>query len=131
MHTILNPDGWAAPRGYSHGISAHGRQVYVSGQIGWNSSAQFVTDDFVQQTRQALENVVAVLRAGGAGPEHLVSMTWFCVDRDAYCANLGPIGQAYRDVIGRHYPTMAVVIVAGLVEPRALVEIQAIAVIPD
>jgi enamine deaminase RidA (YjgF/YER057c/UK114 family) len=130
MHTILQPQGWPKPRGYANGIAASGRLIFVAGQIGWNAKGEFESDDLVGQFRQALENVVAVLREAGAGPEHLVSMTWYLLDREEYLANLGPIGEVWRAAIGRHYPAMAVVEISGLVESRARIEIQAMAVLP-
>ena len=131
MHTTLQPDGWVRPQGYANGVAARGRQIFVGGQIGWNAACVFETDDLVEQVRQTLENVVAVLRAGGAGPEHITTMTWYLTDKRDYLANRKGIGQAWRDVIGRHFPAMAVVEVAGLVEDRARIEIQATAVVPD
>lgn len=131
MHKVLQPDGWAKPIGYANGVEARGRTVFVGGQIGWNAEQRFETDDFVAQVRQTLANVVAVLAAAGAGPEHLTSLTWYFTDRAEYNDNLKGIGQAYRDIIGKHFPAMAAVQVAGLVEERAKIEIQAIAVIPD
>ncbi len=126
---ILQPPGWARPRGYANGIAAEGRQVYVSGQIGWDAEQCFVSDDFAAQVRQALANVVAVLACAGARPEHLVRMTWYVTSRDEYNAALAEIGAAYRELIGRNYPAMSVVVVAGLLEPRAKVEIEATAVV--
>jgi len=130
MHEILQPKGWAPPIGYSNGVIATGRQIYVGGQIGWNAECRFETDDLVDQIRQALANMVAVLAAGGAGPEHVATMTWYLTDKADYLANLKRIGQVYRTVIGKHYPAMAVVQVVALIEDRAKVEIQAIAVLP-
>jgi enamine deaminase RidA (YjgF/YER057c/UK114 family) len=126
---VLQPPGWARPRGYANGIAAEGRQVYVSGQIGWDAEQRFVSDDFAAQVRQALANVVAVLACAGARPEHLVRMTWYVTSRDEYNAALAEIGAAYRELIGRNYPAMSVVVVAGLLEPRAKVEIEATAVV--
>jgi enamine deaminase RidA (YjgF/YER057c/UK114 family) len=126
---ILQPPGWARPRGYSNGVAATGRQVFVAGQIGWDANQRFVSDDFAAQVRQALANVVAVLACAGARPEHLVRMTWYVTSRDEYNAALAGIGSAYRELIGRHYPAMSVVVVAGLLEPRAKVEIEATAVV--
>jgi enamine deaminase RidA (YjgF/YER057c/UK114 family) len=126
---VLQPPGWARPRGYANGVAAEGRQVYVSGQIGWDAEQRFVGDDFTAQVRQALANVVAVLACAGARPEHLVRMTWYVTSRDEYNAALGPIGAAYRELIGQNYPAMSVVVVAGLLEPRAKVEIEATAVV--
>lgn len=131
MHTILQPEGWAKPIGYANGIAASGRQVYVGGQIGWNGQCQFESDDLVEQTRQTLQNIVAVLAEAGAGPEHVTTMTWYFTDKAEYLANLKGIGQAYREVMGRHYPAMAAVQVVALMEDRAKIEIQAIAVIPE
>jgi enamine deaminase RidA (YjgF/YER057c/UK114 family) len=131
MHTILQPEGWVQPKGYSNGMAATGRQVYVGGQIGWNGQCEFETDDFVGQVRQTLENVVAVVRAAGGEPHHITTMTWYFTDKREYLGNLKGLGQAYREVIGRHFPAMAAVQVVALVEDRAKIEIQAIAVIPE
>jgi enamine deaminase RidA (YjgF/YER057c/UK114 family) len=125
---ILQPAGWARPRGYANGIATEGRQVFVAGQIGWDAEQRFVSDDFAAQVRQALANVVAVLACAGARPEHLVRMTWYVTSRDEYNASLAEIGAAWRELIGRNYPAMSVVVVAGLLEPRARVEIEATAV---
>ncbi len=127
---ILQPDGWAKPRGYANGVAAEGRTIFVAGQIGWNAQQHFETDDLAGQVAQALENVVTVLRAGGAAPEHLVRLTWYVTDRAAYVSRQAEIGEVYRRIIGRHYPAMTLVVVAGLLEPRALVEIEATAVVP-
>jgi enamine deaminase RidA (YjgF/YER057c/UK114 family) len=127
----LAPRGWAAPRGYANGIVASGRVVALAGQIGWNpASATFETDDFVAQTRQALENVAILLNEAGAEPRHLVRLTWFITDRSAYLAAQREIGQVYRELMGKHYPPMSVIVVAGLIEERARVEIEATAVLP-
>jgi enamine deaminase RidA (YjgF/YER057c/UK114 family) len=126
---ILQPPGWARPRGYANGVAADGRQVYVAGQIGWDADQRFVSDDFAAQARQALANVVAVLACAGATPAHIVRMTWYVTSRDEYNAALAEIGAAYRELIGRNYPAMSVVVVAGLLEPRAKVEIEATAVV--
>ena len=128
---FLQPDGWAKPRGYANGIAASGRMVFVSGMIGWDADGVFHTDDFAGQVRQALANVVAVLAAGGARPEHIVRMTWYVLDKKEYVAAYPEIGVAYRELIGRHFPTMTAVQVAGLVEDRARVEIEVTAVVPD
>jgi enamine deaminase RidA (YjgF/YER057c/UK114 family) len=130
MHTILQPAGWAQPKGYANGVAAQGRLVFVGGQIGWNRQSRFETDDLTGQVRQALQNVVDVLAEAGAAPQHIVSMTWYLTDKKEYVGNLKSIGQAYREVMGRHFPAMAVVQVLALVEDRAKVEIQAIAVVP-
>ena len=129
-HTILQPSAWARPKGYANGVAAEGKMVFVGGQIGWNGQNQFEHHDLVGQVRQTLQNVVEVLAEAGAKPEHIVSMTWYLTDKKAYLANLESIGKAYRDVIGRHFPTMAVVEVTALIEDEAKVEIQATAVVP-
>ncbi|MEP6701980.1 MAG: RidA family protein [Betaproteobacteria bacterium] len=127
---VLEPPGWAAPRGYANGVSATGRMVFVSGQIGWNAQAQFESDDFVAQTAQALRNIVAVLAAGDATPTHIVRMTWYVTDRAEYLRRAKEIGAVYREVIGRHYPAMTAVEVSALIEERAKVEIEVTAVVP-
>lgn len=132
MKQVLQPEGWAAPRGYANGVAARGTQVYVAGQIGWNAQAQFESDDLVDQVRLALANVRTVLETAGARPEHLVRMTWYVLDRAEYIARAREVGAAYREVLGRHYDiAMTAVQVAGLIEPRAQVEIEATAVVPD
>jgi enamine deaminase RidA (YjgF/YER057c/UK114 family) len=131
MQTILQPEGWAKPIGYANGVSATGRQIFVGGQIGWNAQCQFETDDFVGQVKQTLENIVAVLAAGGAKPEHITTMTWYFTDKAEYLGNLKGIGQAYREVIGKHIPAMAAMQVVALIEDRAKIEIQATAVVPE
>jgi enamine deaminase RidA (YjgF/YER057c/UK114 family) len=131
MHEILQPEGWVKPVGYSNGIAARGRLVFIGGQIGWNAAGVFETDDLVGQIRQCLLNVVAVLRSAGGGPEHLTSMTWYFIDKSEYLAQRRAIGAVYREVIGRSFPAMAAVEVTALVEDRAKVEIQAMAVLPD
>lgn len=129
---LLQPEGWAAPVGYSNGVAVQGRQVWVAGQVGWNPvTCQFETDDLVSQVKQALENIVAVLKEAGAEPGHLVRLTWYILDKAAYVAARREIGRAYKEVIGRHYPPMSLVVVAALLEDRALVEIEATAVLPD
>ena len=127
----LQPAGWAAPRGYANGVAARGMQIFVGGQIGWNAQQQFESDDFIAQTAQSLRNVLAVLQEAGAGPEHMVRMTWYVVDRVEYNARLKELGQAYREVMGRNFPAMSCVQVAGLMEMRAKVEIEVTAVLPD
>ena len=126
----LQPPGWPEPRGYANGIAAEGRLVFVAGQIGWGASGAFPAADLAGQVRQTLANVVAVVAEAGGGPEHVARMTWYLVDRADYLANLRPIGAAYREVMGRHFPAMAVVEVAGLLERDAKVEIEAMAVVP-
>jgi len=127
---LLQPDGWAAPRGYANGVVATGRQLYVAGQIGWDAQQRLVPGGLVPQVRQALENIVTVLATGGARPEHLVRLTWYLTDRAAYLAAAKEIGAVYREVIGRHYPAMTAVEVSALMEAEAVVEIEATAVIP-
>ena len=127
----LQPPGWAPARGYANGVAACGTQVFVGGQIGWNAQQQFESDDFIAQTAQALRNIAAVLQAAGAGPEHMVRMTWYILDRVEYNARLKELGQAYRAVMGRNFPAMTCVQVAGLVESQAKVEIEVTAVLPD
>lgn len=129
---IVSPPGWKAPSGYSHGISAVGRIVVTAGQIGWDpATARFASDDFVDQAAQALRNVVAVLAAAGAEPGHLVRLTWFVTDREKYLRATRELGGRYREIMGRTYPAMSVVVVSGLVEARALVEIEGTAVVPQ
>jgi enamine deaminase RidA (YjgF/YER057c/UK114 family) len=128
--TTLLPPGWPRPKGYSAGVAARGTLVFVSGQIGWDERGRIVSDDLAEQVRQTLRNVVAVLAEAGAGPEHIARLTWYVTDRADYLAQQAAIGAAYRDVIGRHYPAMAVVEVSALVEGAAKVEIEATAVIP-
>ena len=130
-HTFLQPPGWAPAKGYANGVAARGTLVFVGGQIGWNAQQQFDTDDFIAQTRQTLQNVVAVLKEAGAGPEHMVRMTWYVIDRVEYNARLKELGAAYREVIGKHFPAMTCVEVAALMEARAKVEIEVTAVLPD
>lgn len=127
---VLQPPGWAAPRGYANGVAARGVQVYVAGQIGWNAQQVFVSDDLVAQVRQALANVRAVMAQAGAEPQHLVRMTWYLTDKREYLARAREIGAAYRDVIGHYAVAMSAVQVVALVEDRAKVEIEATAVIP-
>jgi enamine deaminase RidA (YjgF/YER057c/UK114 family) len=128
---ILQPPGWARPRGYANGIAASGRMVFVSGMIGWDAQGAFHTDDFAGQVRQALQNVVAVLAQADARPEHIVRMTWYVVDKKEYLAAYREIGAAYREIIGAHYPAMTAVQVSALIEDRARVEIEVTAVVPE
>ena len=130
-HTFLQPPGWAPAKGYANGVAARGTLVFVGGQIGWNAQQQFETDDFIEQTRQTLHNVVAVLKEAGAGPEHMVRMTWYVLDKREYLGAGAALGAVYREVIGRHYPAMSAVQVAALMEDRARVEIEVTAVVPD
>ena len=129
---ILQPQGWAPPRGYANGVEARGRMVFVGGQIGWDpATGEFASDEFTEQAAQAFRNIAAVLAEAGAAPEHLVRLTWYVTDRAAYLAAGRELGAAYRAVFGRHFPAMAVVVVSALVEERAKVEIEATAVVPD
>ena len=128
---VLQPPGWAAAKGYANGIAARGRMVFVAGQVGWNAEQRFETDEFVGQAAQALKNVANVLSEAGAAPAHLVRLTWYVTDKREYLAGLPALGQAYREIIGRHYPAMTVVEVRALMEERARVEIEATAVVPD
>lgn len=127
---ILQPPGWTPPKGYANGIAVRGTLVFVGGQIGWNGQQQFETDDFVGQVRQTLLNIVAVLAEAGARPEHVVRLTWYVKDKREYLARGKEVGEAYRAVMGRAFPTMTLVQVADLLEDRAKVEIEATAVVP-
>jgi enamine deaminase RidA (YjgF/YER057c/UK114 family) len=129
IEKILAPPGWAPAKGYANGILAHGHQVFVAGQIGWNAQQQFESDDFIVQTEQALRNIVAVLAEAGAAPENVVRMTWYVVDKQEYLARPRDLGAAYRRVFGRHFPAMTAVQVTALMEDRARVEIEATAVL--
>lgn len=128
---VLQPPGWPRPKGYSNGVLASGRTVFLAGMVGWNADERFETDDFVGQARQALANAVAVLAEAEAKPQHIVRMTWFIADAREYDARRTDLGIAYREVIGPHYPAMSVVAVSGFVEHGAKVEIEVTAVIPD
>jgi enamine deaminase RidA (YjgF/YER057c/UK114 family) len=130
MMQMLNPAGWKRPKGYSNAISASGRMVFVAGQVGWDSNEVFQTDDLVGQVRQSLTNIVAILAEAGARPEHIVRMNWYLEDKEEYNARLGEIGEAYRDLIGRHFPAMTALQVAGFVEVGAKVEIEVTAMLP-
>ena len=131
LHQILQPEGWAKPRGYANGVAARGKQIFVAGQIGWDGECRFAEGGFAAQVRQALQNIVAILAEAGAGPEHLVRLTWYVTDRNEYLNELPAVGAAYREVIGRNYPAMAVMAVTALMEAQAKVEIEATAVLPD
>ena len=129
MHKTLLPEGWKRPKGYANGVIAGaGSMIFCGGQIGWNQDEIFEHQDFLGQFRQALENVVAVLRSADAGPEHVTRMTWYVTDRQQYLADLGAVGRTYREVMGKHFPAMSVVEVSALIEDEALVEIEATAV---
>jgi enamine deaminase RidA (YjgF/YER057c/UK114 family) len=129
-HEFLNPAGWKPARGYANGIVASGRMLFLGGTIGWNGQQEFESDDFIDQVAQALRNIVEVLAEGDARPEHLVRLTWYVTSRDEYVARLGELGAVYREIIGKHFPAMALVQVGALVEERAKVEIEATAVVP-
>jgi enamine deaminase RidA (YjgF/YER057c/UK114 family) len=131
IHHVLQPAGWARPKGYSNGVMARGRQIYIAGQIGWDGDCRFVAGGFSAQVRQALANIVAILAEAGAAPEHLVRLTWYVTSRAEYLNEIAAVGQAYRETIGKHFPAMAVVEVTALMEAEAKVEIEATAVIPD
>ena len=128
---FLQPEGWPAPTGYANGVLASGSILVTGGIVGWNPAGEFESDDFVAQTRQALANIVTVLESGGARPEHLVRLTWYITDRKAYLEKLKEVGRAYRETIGRHFPAMAMVEVSALMNDRAKVEIEAMAVVPE
>ncbi len=128
---ILLPEGWPRPKGYSNGITAAGRMIFTSGQVGWNENEEFETRDLAGQVRKTLLNTLAVLKEGGAGPEHIVRMTWYITDKQEYIENLNDVGAAYREVIGRHYPAMALLEVKSLLEEGAKVEIETTAVVED
>jgi enamine deaminase RidA (YjgF/YER057c/UK114 family) len=128
---ILQPPGWARAKGFSNGIAAKGTLVFIAGQIGWTGEGEWEARDFAGQFRQALQNILAVLKEADGKPEHLVRLTWYVIDKDEYLRALPQVGAAYRELMGRHYPTMAVVQVGGLVEGEARLEIEATAVIPE
>lgn len=128
---VLTPAGWARPKGYSHGMAARGLQIYISGQIGWDVEGRFHSTRLADQVRQALTNIAAILADAGAGPAHVVRLTWYVVSRDEYHEQLADIGAAYRAVMGKHFPPMSVVQVTALMEKEARVEIEATAVLPD
>ena len=127
----LQPPGWVRPKGYSNGISARGEVIVVAGQVGWDENEVFRADAFTGQGEQALRNIVSVLAEAGAGPEHLVRLTWFIADKDEYLASLPSLGEAYRAVIGKHFPAMSVIVVRGFIEDGARLGIEATAVVPD
>jgi enamine deaminase RidA (YjgF/YER057c/UK114 family) len=128
---ILQPPGWAQPKGYANGIAARGRLVFIGGQVGWNAEQRFEALDFAAQARQALRNIVAVLAEAGGRPEDIVRMTWYVVDKREYVGSYRALGAIYREVVGRHFPAMTAVEVKALIEDAARVEIEATAVIPD
>jgi enamine deaminase RidA (YjgF/YER057c/UK114 family) len=127
---VLQPPGWARAKGFSNGIAASGRLVFIAGQIGWTGEGKWVARDFAGQFRQTLQNILDVLKEAQGRPEHIVRLTWYVLDKQEYLAALKDVGAAYRELMGRHFPTMAVVQVSGLIEPEARLEIEATAVIP-
>ncbi len=127
---FLNPSAWQPAKGYANGVLTSGQLIFVGGQIGWDGQQVFRTDDLIAQTKQVLQNIVTVLAEAGAGPEHIVRLTWYVVDKQEYLARQTELGQAYREVIGRHFPAMTLVQVADLLEDRAQIEIEATAVLP-
>lgn len=130
MKTMLSPEGWPRPKGYANGIiTSASSTIYIGGQIGWNAQLEFESTDFVAQTAQALLNVKAILKEAGAGPEHMVRMTWYITDRSAYLENQAEIGKVYREIMGKNYPTMSVLEVVALMEEQASVEIEVTAAI--
>ena len=128
---VLQPPDWPRPKGYSNGIAAQGRMIFVAGQIGWDRNEAFLSDSLAEQVRQALLNTITVLAQAGAGPEHVTRMTWYVVDKQEYLASLEEIGEAYRSLMGKNYPAMALLQVSALLEDKAKVEIETTAVIPD
>jgi enamine deaminase RidA (YjgF/YER057c/UK114 family) len=129
-HEFLHPRGWKEPKGFANGIAAEGRLVFLAGQVGWNAEQHFDSEDFIGQTRQALANIVALVSEAGGKPEHITRLTWFVLDKKEYLSRLSELGQAYRGVMGMHFPAMTLVQVAALVEDKARVEIEATAVVP-
>ncbi|PKP84388.1 MAG: enamine deaminase RidA [Alphaproteobacteria bacterium HGW-Alphaproteobacteria-2] len=130
MHEIIHPEGWAPAKGYANGVLTADGRLFIGGQIGWTAGQRFESRDFVGQAEQALRNILAVVEAAGGAPEHITRLTWYVTDKREYLARQGEMGAAYRRVLGRHFPAMTMVVVAGLVEDEALVEIEATAVIP-
>lgn len=128
---VLQPEGWPRPRGYANGVSASGRTIFVAGQVGWDAQQRIVEGGMVAQARQALENIVTILAVDSARTEHVVRLTWYVTDRDAYLAAGLALGVAYRQVMGKHFPAMSAVEVKSLMEPGAVVEIEATAVVPQ
>ena len=131
VHQSLLPEGWPRPRGYANGMAGSGRLVVTGGVVGWDHDERFVSADLPGQFRQVLANTLAILAEAGAGPEHVIRMTWYILDRQDYAAHLAEIGAIYREAMGRNYPAMAVIQVAGLIEPAARIEIETTALVPD
>jgi len=130
-HALLHPRNWKMTKGYANGVAAQGRLIFMAGQIGWNAEQRFESRDFVAQTRQALQNVIAILREAGGRPQHITRLTWFVVDKNEYLSRLAEVGETYRSVMGKHFPAMTMVQVGALVEDGARVEIEATAVVPN
>ncbi len=130
-HAFLNPQSWKQPKGYTNGVAAEGRMIFLAGQVGWNAEQRFESKDFVAQARQALANIVALVSEAGGKAEHITRLTWFVLNKEEYLSRLSELGHAYRGVMGKHYPAMTLVQVAALVEDQAKVEIEATAVVPD
>jgi enamine deaminase RidA (YjgF/YER057c/UK114 family) len=130
-HAILHPRNWKPAKGYANGVAAEGKAIYLAGQIGWNAEQKFESRDFVVQTRQALQNIVAIVQEAGGRPEHITRLTWYVTDKKEYLSRVSEIGEAYRSVMGKHFPAMTMVQVAALVEDEAKVEIEASAVVPS
>ena len=130
-HQIVQPEGWAKAKGYANGMLAQGKQLYVGGQIGWNAQQRFEAHDFIGQMEQALRNIVGVVEEAGGSITDIVRMTWYVIDKQEYLAKQQEVGEVYRRVMGRHFPAMTMVVVAGLIEDEALVEIEAVAVLGD
>jgi enamine deaminase RidA (YjgF/YER057c/UK114 family) len=129
-HTFLHPRGWKAAKGFSNGVAAEGRMIFLAGQVGWNAEQKFESDDFVVQARQALANIVTLVGEGGGRAEHITRLTWFVLDKQEYLSRLRELGEAYRGVMGKHFPAMTLVQVGALVEDEATLEIEATAVVP-
>ena len=131
MWNVLQPAHWANPKGYSNGIETRGRQIFLAGMVGWNGDCQFLSDDFIVQCRQALQNIVDTLDCADAKPEHVVRLIWYVKDKKEYLARQRELGKIYQEIMGKHYPVMTLIQVSDLLEDRARVEIEATAVVPD
>lgn len=129
MHSVIQPEGWAAAKGYANGVLTDDGRLFIGGQIGWTAAQVFQTDDFIEQMEQALKNIVAVVTAAGGVTSDITRLTWYVIDKKQYVARQREVGEAYRRVMGRHFPAMTMVVVAGLIEDRALIEIEATAVL--
>ena len=129
-HTFLNPRGWKPAKGFSNAVAAQGRTIFLAGQVGWNAEQRFESSDFVGQARQALANIVTLVAEAGGQPEHITRLTWFVLDKQEYLSHLRELGEAYRAIMGKHFPAMTLVQVGALVEDEARLEIEATAVVP-